>query len=205
MIMINNLLFVKKLKFYQWSYDFFNNVTSFKVQDSLNGVDTSCLYAKLNDALFWSIADANIDQKFLKYYDRKPISYYFFRTPDFTWNYHLADSVYFFNKNHLNDLSVTKLDLIYSSFRHVFEMWYLFPEVISELKNHYPFLNMLFDEREFSYIDSWIKVLPVFEDLLGHLLIEDKPLIEKIKKILAEDIKFKKVLERENANNNNGS
>ena len=205
---MNNSFFIKKLKFYQWSIDFLNNVCDVNVRYKLR-IGRSRLLTKLVDTLFLDIAEANIYQGFLQPYDTLPLSCYFCTIPKATWNPY-NEVLYFFNEKHLNYPGVTQVDLIYESFGYVYGMWYWFPECIAELKKYYPVLNIEFDEREFTYIDFWIKVLPVFEDLLGQLLINDAPLMEvkytatwlyipsedlKLQPPLKENIDFSKHLE----------
>jgi len=173
---MNNSLFFKKLKFYQWAFEFLSNVSDVNIPDLL-WLGPSRLLQKLIDSLFFHTAFASIYKEFLHYYNIKPIYNYFTSIPCNRWNpYNYV--LYAFKDEVLNDASTTNIDIIYRSFDFVFKMWHLFPECISELNKYYPFLSMTFDEREFNYIDSWIKVLHVFEDLLGHLLINDTPLIE---------------------------
>ncbi len=177
-MMNNNFSFVKQLKFYNWSWDFFHHVCNTNVSaENKRRLGFSRLGQKLSKNLFFAIAATNIYITFIPSYEAFPIRCYFHVIPKISWNPY-NQAFYFFSEGVLTDPDTNNIYLIYTGFGHAYGMWLWFPEAISYLKQYYPFLNMQFDEAEFSYIDYWIKVLPVFEDLLGHLLINDEPLQE---------------------------
>lgn len=53
------------------------------------------------------------------------------------------------------------------------------PLFLSDLKKYYPIEGIIFDEVEFTYLDYWIQIFPIFEEFLGHLLVNDTPLTER--------------------------
>lgn len=67
------------------------------------------------------------------------------------------------------------------AFHDVLYVWLYLPVFLSDFLKYYPLLKttpLVFEEIEFVYLDSWIKILPVFQDFLGHLLVNDTPLVE---------------------------
>lgn len=62
--------------------------------------------------------------------------------------------------------------------------WLYLPVFLTDFFKYYPYYTyytktpLPFDEIELEYLDCWIQILPVFEDILGHLLINDTPFTE---------------------------
>ncbi len=60
--------------------------------------------------------------------------------------------------------------------------WIYLPIFLSDFFKYYPYYKpapLIFGEPEFTFLDCWIQILPVFEDFLGHLLVNDTPLNQK--------------------------
>ncbi len=85
--------------------------------------------------------------------------------------------------------------------------WLYLPVFLTDFLKYYPYYTyytktlLPFDEIELEYLDCWIQILPVFEDILGHLLINDTPFTESgyyepffsrltLKAPMLEDINF---------------
>lgn len=68
--------------------------------------------------------------------------------------------------------------------RKLMEFWLYLPVFLTDFLKYYPYYTyytktpLPFDEIELEYLHCWIQILPVFEDMLGHLLINDTPFTE---------------------------
>lgn len=73
--------------------------------------------------------------------------------------------------------------VVLRAFNDTLKIWLYLPIILSELFKYYSFFKPIplkFAEIEFEHIDIWIQILPVFSDFLGHLLINDTPLLEQV-------------------------
>lgn len=71
-------------------------------------------------------------------------------------------------------------DVVLRAFVETLDVWLDLPVFLIDLFKYYPYYKpttLHFDETELGYLDCWIQILPVFQDFLGHLLVNDTPLV----------------------------
>ncbi len=153
-----------KLKFYTWLVNFYKHFAP----PTFNS--PHLLASKDRNNLFSSTINAEINENLPTDAYWTPIRCYFNAYPSNRKRHLDLD---YLIKNKISDTKI-----LYKSLACVFGFWYWFPECISGLKKYYPVMDIPFSELEFRFIDFWIEVLPIFEDCLGHLLVQDTPFLE---------------------------
>jgi len=72
--------------------------------------------------------------------------------------------------------------------RDIITFWYFFPEIISDFYKYYSEMNITFSQEEFIYIDFWLEVFRVVENILGFLLQNDTPLLKNFPSLIKPKI-----------------
>lgn len=162
-----------KLKFYNWLLNFYKHFSH------PTSISYNLLTCKDFNNLFSFTINAEVNEKLPNRDYWFPIKCYFSNHP----NYRMSPkkiTVLFcpFDLDYLIKNKVSDNKILYQSLACVFGMWYWFPECISALKKYYPVMNIPFSELEFCFIDFWVEILPIFEDCLGYLLLQDTPFVE---------------------------
>ncbi len=151
------------LKFYNWYLNFFNSAIVNK--------GAATVLVKYEKNIFFHLCAAQI-------LERLNMNFYWMHIYVFFLRYPYRDVPLFFAKSKKKLL--TSSLIISILIEDVFPFWLLLPDVLCSLKQYYPMLNIPFDNTEFVYLDSWINVLPVVEELLIYLVETFEPLNEPL-------------------------
>ena len=71
------------------------------------------------------------------------------------------------------------VNVLLSSLNQAIYVWIYLPKFLTDVYKYYPEFNMSFDEDELRYIDYWMTMPKIIEELLSELLIRDAPLVDR--------------------------
>jgi hypothetical protein len=130
-----------------------------------------------------------------------PVKDFFFNFPDRVS--YFAET---FGKSKRGDFTKFKIEpvnILLTSLHHALYVWIYLPKFLSDIYKYYPEFKLSLDDREIIYIDYWMSMPKIIEELLSELLIRDTPLTEKympiepstelplILRLMAENDKYK--------------
>ncbi len=165
-----------KLKFYNWLLDFYK-----QFGHTSSASDLNLLIQKDYNHLFFFTINSEVNENLPTEDYWFPIHCYFSHYPNYKMSpKKISVLLCPFDLDYLIKNKVSDTKILYQSLACVFGMWYWFPECISGLKKYYPVMNIPFSELEFRFIDFWVEILPIFDDCLGHLLVQDTPFLEPL-------------------------
>ena len=113
----------------------------------------------------------------------KPSYGYWYRVSEFFGRFPDRDFVFASIDQYrikLDKFEEEPVNVLLSSLNQAIYVWIYLPKFLTDVYKYYPEFNMSFDEDELRYIDYWMTMPKIIEELLSELLIRDAPTCRQI-------------------------